>query len=123
MSNEQCKNNVLREKSFAFAVRIVKLYQYLCSEKKEFVLSKQILRSGTSIGANVEEAQGGVSKADFSNKIAIAYKEAKETHYWLRLLHATKYIDQQFFQSILEDCDELCRLLFAVLKTTRINEQ
>jgi four helix bundle protein len=121
MNNEQSKDNVLKEKSFTFAVRIVKLYQYLCSEKKEFILSKQTLRSGTSIGANVEEAQGGVSKADFSNKIGIAYKEAKETHYWLRLLHETKYIDQQPFHSILEDCDELCRLLFSVLKTTRIN--
>ena len=76
------KENVIKVKTFNFAVRIVKLYQYLCNERKEYVLSKQILRSGTSIGANVEEACGGISKQDFSHKISISYKEAKETHYW-----------------------------------------
>jgi len=80
MNNEK-KPNIVAEKSFLFAVRIVKLYQHLSEKKKEFVLSKQILRSGTSIGANVEEAEGAISKADFSNKISIAYKEARETHY------------------------------------------
>lgn len=114
------KEHVIREKSFRFAVRIVRLYQHLCNEKKEYVLSKQVLRSGTSIGANVEEAQGGVSKADFSSKISIAYKEAKETHYWLRLLHATEYLDQQSYNSIIEDCDEICKLLFSILKKTKI---
>ncbi len=115
------KENILLEKSFAFAVRSVELYKYL-TKKKEFVLSKQILRSGTSIGANAEEADGAISKADFSSKISIAYKEAKETHYWLRLLKETKFIDQKLFDSLLEDCNELCKLLFSILKTTRINK-
>jgi four helix bundle protein len=79
------KDNVIRDKSYAFALRVVKLYQFLINEKKEFVLSRQILRSGTSIGANVEEAIGGQSGRDFQSKIAIAYKEARETHYWIRI--------------------------------------
>jgi len=115
---ENLKENVIREKSFEFAVRMVKLYQYLCNEKKEYVLSKQLLRSGTSIGANVEEAQGAISKADFSSKMSIAYKEAKEAHYWLRLLHATEYIDQQSYESIIENSSEICKLLFSILKKT-----
>lgn len=82
------KENIIKNKSFDFSVRIVGQYKFLKDEKKEFVLSKQILKSGTSIGANVEEADGGISKAEFSNKLSIAYKEAKETHYWLRLLKA-----------------------------------
>jgi len=102
------KKNVVKDKSFTFAVRIVNLYKFLKEEKKEFILSKQILRSGTSIGANIEEADGGISKADFSNKISIAYKEAKETHYWLRLLNETGYIDQTSFDSIINDCNEIC---------------
>ncbi len=85
------KENVLPEKSFAFAVRVVKAYKYLVEEKKEFVISKQFLRSGTSIGANSEEAVGGQSKADFISKLAVAYKEARETRYWIRLLNATEY--------------------------------
>lgn len=117
------KQNIVREKSFAFAVRVVKLYQFLSSEKKEFVLSKQILRSGTSVGANVEEADNAISKKDFSSKISIAYKEAKETHYWLRLLNETKYIDQKQFDSLINDCNEICKLLFAILKTSRIDGQ
>jgi four helix bundle protein len=112
--------NVIREKSFQFAIRIVKLYQYLCNEKKEYLLSKQLLRSGTSIGANVEEAQGGISKADFSSKISIAYKEARETHYWLRLLQVTEYLGRESYDSIMEDCGEICKLLFAIVKKTRI---
>lgn len=84
----------------------------MTEEKKEFILSKQILRSGTSIGANVEEADGGISKADFSNKISIAYKEAKETHYWLRLLHETGYIDQVAFDSILKDIMKFANYFF-----------
>lgn len=116
------KENVVKDKSFAFAVRVVNLYKFLTEEKREFVLSRQILRSGTSIGANIEEADGGISKADFSNKISIAYKEAKETHYWLRLLHETGYIDQVAFDSILKDCNEICKLLFSILKTTRIKK-
>jgi len=88
------ENSIILEKSFNFAVRIIKLYQYLSRNKKEYELSKQILRSGTSIGSNIEEAHGGISEADFSNKISIAYKETRETKYWLRLLFATDYINK-----------------------------
>jgi four helix bundle protein len=116
------KENIVKNKSFAFAIRIVKLYQYLCNEKHEYVLSKQILKSGTSIGANIEEADGGISKPDFSNKISIAYKEFKETHYWLRLLKETEFIEEKLFVSLIKDCNEICKLLFAILKTTRINK-
>ena len=117
------KDNVIKVKSFKFSVRIVKLYQYLIREKNEYVLSKQILKSGTSIGANVEEADGGISKADFSNKISLSYKEAKETHYWLRLLKETDYIDEKIFNSLIEECNELCKILFSILKTTRISSK
>ena len=114
------KESIVREKAFAFATRIVTLYQFLSTEKKEFVLSKQILRSGTSIGANIEEADGAISKKEFSNKISIAYKEARETSYWLRLLEATGFIEIRLFESLANNCDELCKLLFAILRTTRI---
>lgn len=120
--NKSGQNPVL-DKSFSFSVRIVKLYQYLCNEKKEFVLSKQILRCGTSIGANVEEAHGGISDSDFSNKISIAYKESRETHFWLRLLYATDYIDEKMFSSFLADCDELCKLTYSIVNTTRIKKR
>ena len=113
------KENIVIDKSFQFAVRIIKLYQYLCKEKNEFVLSKQILRSGTSIGANVEEAHGGISDSDFSHKISIAYKEARETHYWLRLLFASEYINKKLFDSLLTDADELCRITYSIINTTR----
>lgn len=91
------KDNVIQEKSYNFAIRIVKLSQYLIDEKKEFVLSKQVLRSGTSIGANVEEAIGGQSRKDFFAKLTIAYKEARESKYWLRLLRDTNYISQEIY--------------------------
>ncbi|MBX7152989.1 four helix bundle protein [bacterium] len=116
------RENVIKNKSFAFSVRIVNLYKFLSTKKKEFVLSKQVLRSGTSIGANIEEADGGISKADFSNRISIAYKEAKETHYWLRLLHETGYLNKESFDSIMSDCNEICKILFSILKTTRIKK-
>ncbi len=116
------KENIVKTKSFSFAIRVVKLYQHLIKKEKEYILSTQVLKSGTSIGANVEEADGGISKADFSNKISIAYKEAKETHYWLRLLSATGYINRKIFDSMIEDCNELCKLLFSIIKTTRINK-
>jgi four helix bundle protein len=115
------KENIIKDKSFNFAVRIVGLYQFLKDEKKEYVLSKQILKSGTSIGANVEEADGSISKAEFSSKLSIAYKEAKETHYWLRLLKASGYIDLKIFESLIKDLDEIMKILFAIIKTTRIN--
>jgi four helix bundle protein len=117
------KDNVVREKAFAFAVRIVRLHKYLVNDQREFVLSKQILRSGTSVGANIEEADNAISKRDFSSKISIAYKEAKETHYWLRLLHASEYISKSQFDSMLIDCEELCKLLFAILRTSRLNAE
>ena len=94
------KSNIILKESYAFAVRIVKLYLYLYKEKKEFVLSKQILRSGTSIGANAEEAVGGISKKDFWAKMSIAYKEARETEYWLRLLNDTDILDDKLFTSL-----------------------
>jgi four helix bundle protein len=115
------KNNLVQQKSYAFAVRIVKLYQYLTNTKKEYVLSKQILRSGTSIGANVEEAIGGQSKADFIAKLSIAYKEARETAYWLRLLKDTDYLTEKEFQSIYPDAEELCKIIGSIQKTTKEN--
>lgn len=114
------KESIVREKAFAFAIRIVKLYKFLSIEKREFVLSKQLLRSGTSIGANIEEADGAISKKEFSNKISIAYKEARETSYWLRLLEATDFIEKRLFESLVTDCEELCKLPFAIIRTTRI---
>lgn len=98
-------NNIIQEKSFAFAIRIVNLYKHLIYEKKEFVLAKQLLRSGTSIGANVEEAIGGVSDKEFLNKLGIAYKEARESIYWLKLLQATDYITKDEFESIHNDAE------------------
>jgi four helix bundle protein len=115
------KDNVIREKSYAFALRIVKLYQFLINEKKEFVLSRQILRSGTSIGANVEEAIGGQSGRDFQSKMAIAYKEARETHYWIRLLKDSDYLNNEHSQSILSNCEELMKILGSIQKTMKIH--
>ncbi len=104
-------NNIIQEKSFKFAIRIVNLYKHLCEEKKEFVLSKQVLRSGTSIGTNIEEAIGRQSEKDFLSKISIAYKEARETLYWLRLLLATNYLNQEQADSLIGDIDEICKIL------------
>ena len=105
-------------KSKKFAVRIVNLYKYLGNDKKEYVLSKQILRSGTSIGANIAEAECGISKKDFLSKIYIALKECVETIYWLDLLYETGYIDERMYLSMKSDCDELRRMLSATTKTT-----
>ncbi len=105
------QNNIIQEKSFAFAVRIVKVYKFLIVEKKEFVLSKQLLRSGTSVGANIEESIGGQSDKDFLSKISIAYKEARETAYWLKLLKATDYLSEEQAGSLLHDAEELCRIM------------
>ena len=99
----------------------MKLYQYLTNTKKEYVLSKQILRSGTSIGANVEEVIGGQSKADFIAKLSIAYKEARKTAYWLRLLKDTDYLTEKEFQSIYPDAEELCKIIGSIQKTTKEN--
>jgi len=111
--------NIIVFKSFGLAVRVVKLCRFLRDTRQEYVLTKQLLRSGTSIGANVEEAIGGISRADFSAKISIAYKEARETSYWLKLLRATDYLTEDSFKSMFEDCEEVCRILRAILNTTR----
>ena len=109
-------DNVIKEKSFKFSIRIVKLYQYLTTEKKETVLSKQLLKSGTSIGANTREAMRGQSKADFYSKLNIALKEADETEYWIELLYETEYITKTQFDSIYKDCEEIIRLLVSITK-------
>ena len=114
-------NSVAYEKAEKFTIRVVKAYQYLCEQKKEYVLSKQLLRSGTSIGANIAEANGAISDADFSSKISIAYKECLETKYWLSLLKNTDFIDEKVFQSMHQDADEIAKILFSILKKTRIN--
>jgi four helix bundle protein len=105
------KENIIQQKSFAFAIRIVNLYKYLTVEKKEYVLSKQMLRSGTSIGANIEESIGGVSEKDFINKLSISYKEARETIYWLKLLHATDFLTAAEFESLHSDAEEIGKIL------------
>ena len=112
-------NNAILEKSMSFAVRIVQLYKFLCSEREEFVMSKQLLRSGTSIGANVREAMQGQSKGDFTAKLSIALKEAVETEYWLELLYRTEYLSEQQYESIGADCGEVARLLTAIVKSAR----
>ena len=116
------KDNIIVEKTYAFSVRIVNLYKYMATKNKEFVLSKQVLRSGTSIGANTEEAIGGISRKDFiAKKLSISYKEARETHYWLRLLKDTGYINLKLFKSLAKDCDEILRILFSIIKSSREN--
>ena len=115
-------SNVVVDKSKVFAIRIVRMYQYLCEEKHEFVLSKQILRSGTSIGANVKEAIRGQSTADFIAKMNIALKEASETEYWIELLAETDYISREMSASILADCIELIKLLTSIVKTAKEGE-
>ena len=113
--------NIIVDKSYAFALRIIKTYKYLTQEQKEFVLSKQLLRSGTSIGANVEEAIAASSKADFIHKLNIAAKEARETSYWLRLLNDSGYFPDKAFNSIQEDCLELRRIISSILITMKSN--
>lgn len=117
------KSNPLKEKSYAFSLRIIKLYKHLSNDKKEFILSKQVLRSGTSIGANIEEAEFAPSKKDFINKLNISLKEANETRYWLRLLNDSDYIELKSFESILFDIEELIKLLVSIIKTAKINEK
>jgi four helix bundle protein len=112
-------DSIVQEKSFAFAIRIVNLHRYLIEEKKEFVLSKQLLRSGTSIGANVEESIGGQSEKDFYTKITISYKEARETVYWIKLLAATDYLTKDQSNSILNDAEEICKILGKIQLTLK----
>ena len=111
--------NVVQEKSYAFALRMVRMYQHLTEQRKELVLSKQVLRSGTSIGANVEEAIGGQSDRDFLAKFNIAYKEARETHYWLRLLRDSGYLTDAEAASMIADCEELLKLTGSIIKTMK----
>lgn len=112
-------NNVVLDKSFDFAVRIVKLCKYLQTKHKDFSLCKQLFRSGTSIGANIAEAQQAQSSADFISKLCIALKEASETDYWLRLMHATDYLSQQEYTSLITDCKELEKLLVSIINTSK----
>ena len=114
--------NILLEKALAFAVRIVNLHKFLEGEQNEKIMSKQILRSGTSIGANVNEANYGQSRADFAAKMQIALKETAETEYWIRLLALTGYIDEKSSESMLSDCLSIKRLLISTIKTTKENE-
>ena len=113
------KDNIIVTKSRGFAIRIIRLYQYLLSDKKEYILSKQLLRSGTSIGANVKEAIQGQSKKDFIAKMQISLKEVSETEYWLDLLHETDYLDKNQFISINNDCIELIKLLTSIIKQSK----
>ena len=111
--------SILKTKSYSFALRTVKLYQYLVKEKNEYVLSKQILRSGTSIGANIEEANQAQSKADFIHKLSIALKESFETHYWLRLLRDSEILEDKIANSLLTDCEEVQKILTSSIKTSK----
>ncbi len=112
-------DNVVQDKSYDFAVKIVKLNQYLVNEKKEYVLSKQLIRSGTSIGANIEEAIGGQSKKDFIAKLSISYKEARESRFWIRLLYDTDYISLNQRDEFISLIDELLRIIGSILKTSK----
>ncbi len=113
--------SVLSTKSYAFALRIIRLYQFMADERREYVLSKQVLRSGTSIGANIEESVHAQSKVDFVHKLSIGQKEANETNYWLRLLKDAGYIEEKLAESFLSDCEEIQRLLAASIKTAKRN--
>lgn len=111
--------NVIKVRSYAFAIRVIKLYKFLTTEKREFVLSKQVLRSGTSIGALVMEAEHAQSKSDFLNKMNVALKESNETKYWLMLLKDTNYISLNEFESLQKDSDEILKLLTSIVKSTK----
>ncbi len=115
------KENILKDKSYTFALDTIKLYKKLVAEK-EYVLSRQFLKSGTSIGANVAEANGAISNSDFSAKISIAYKESLESKYWLRLLRDSDFIETEHFENLFEKADELSKIMYSILKKTRINK-
>ena len=117
----QSKSSILREKSYAFAIRIVRMFQHISSEKRKFILSKQVLRSGTSIGANICEADQAQSKADFVHKLSISLKESFETEYWLNLLRDTDYLTAKQADSLIDDCCELQKILTASVRTARAN--
>jgi len=111
--------SIIQKKSYSFALRILKLHHYLNNESHEYVISKQILRSGTSIGANVEEALGGSSKKDFLNKMTISYKEARETNYWLRLLRDGGYLEPKLAESLLTESEEILKIIGKIRVTTK----
>ena len=113
------EENIILAKSYKFGLRILKLYLFLKNKKVDIGLCSQILRSGTSIGANVEEAEGGSSRKDFINKMQIAYKESRETHYWLRLLMDSELLEKKMAVSFIRDCEELLRILTTILKSTK----
>ena len=122
MDNEwggQEVETAIQDKSFRFAIRIVNLCKYLQQEQNEYILAKQLMRSGTSIGANVAEVQQAQSKPDFVHKMSIALKEAYETNYWIRLLHATEYLNDKEYESIISDCLEMEKLLIAIIKSAK----
>lgn len=114
-------DNVLKDKSYDFALRTIKLSRYLVEEKREYVLSKQVLRSGTSIGANIEEATQAQSRVDFIHKLSISQKESFETHYWIRLLRDSELVNKRLADSLLQDCQELQKLLTSSIKTAKAN--
>ncbi|HEY4786196.1 MAG TPA: four helix bundle protein [Bacteroidales bacterium] len=113
------KENIIAEKSYRFAIEIIEVYKRLSQDKREFVLSKQLLRSRTSIGANIEEAIGGISKKDFVAKMQISYKETRESRYWLRLLHDSGFLSTNDYEKLLSSCDELLRIISAILKSSK----
>ena len=113
------EKSIIQQKSREFAIRIIGCYNYLVNEKHEMVMSKQILRCGTSIGANTRESKNAQSRMDFLSKLSIALKEADETEYWLDLLHATKYLDEKMYNSLNEDCTEIIKMLTAIIKTLK----
>ena len=116
-------NNIIEEKSFEFAVRTVNLYKYLTSERQEHIMSKQLLRSGTSVGANISEAQQAQSPMDFLSKMSIALKESYESDYWLRLLYRTEYLTKDEYNSIITDCRTISKLLVSIIKSTKSNNK
>ena len=125
-ANSQCEferimksDNLISEKSIEFAIRIVNLYKYLCKEKEEYVMSKQLLRSGTSVGANVREGVYGQSRNDFVSKMSIGLKEAAETEYWLELLYRTGYLSEKEYGDIQTDCKEIVKILTSIVKSSR----
>jgi len=119
MSPLKQNDNIVGRKSYAFALLIIKLYKNLSSEKREFILSKQVLRSGTSIGANINEALAGESKKDFIHKMSISLKEARETAYWLNLLSDSGFIDKEEYIILINNCNELMKILSSIILTTK----
>ena len=120
---KQKEDNIIAIKSYKFAVRCVNLYKYLCEQKHDYVIGKQLLRSGTSIGANVKEAIWGISKAEFRAKMSISLKEASESEFWIELLRDTEYITKEEAESLLNDCGELLKLLMSIVKTIQTEEK